>query len=1136
MTNPAVAAPPTVSAKAKRALLAERLRSASKSDLPTPLSFSQERLWFLDQLEPNSPLYNVPLVARLTGDLNVAALEQAWQAIAARHDVLRSKIDCSGETLTQSVSSQIDLRIPVIPAASPAEAEQWIRTEIRRPFHLAGGEPLLRAAVVRLGAKENLLVLNLHHIVADEWSLKILFRELEEFYRAQLESHPPRLPELQIQYTDYAAWQRRWMDGDALKPQLKYWKEQLRGSPPTTELMTDRPRGRTPTFAGRTLNRRLGANLRQPLQRLASENGSTLFMVLLAAFQALVHRYTALEDIIIGTPIAGRNRLETERLIGFFVNTLLLRTNLRGDPTFAELLQRARAAALGAYAHQDLPFEKLVEALRPERSSSHLVFTRLMFALQGWTDAHAALPGLKVEWLEADTGTAKFDLTFVVKDWGRDLTACVEYNSDLFDLATIERMLGHFENLLQSIIHKPAQRLSELALLSEAERRKLLTEWNENATSYPRQQCIHELFEARVKQQPDAVAVVFGNESLTYRQLNDRANQLAHWLRRHELQPGAPVAICVERSVWWIAGIVAILKAGGAYVPLDPRYPKERLSFMLEDTRTSFLLTQQSLLPLFHRRGLYALCLDADGGSLASEPCENLPNRATPEQAAYIIYTSGSTGHPKGVAVPHRAVNRLVLKTNYIALDSTDRLAQVSNMAFDAATFEIWGALLNGGQLRGISSDVALSPQDFARELRDQGITAMFLTSALFSQLAAEVPGAFATLRTLLAGGEALDPKWVRAVLKDRPPLRLVNGYGPTENTTFTCCALLRDVPEGAASVPIGRPISNTQVYILDSYRNPVPIGVAGELVTGGDGLALGYWRQPELSAEKFISHQFSPDGPCHCLYRTGDRARYLPDGNIEFLGRIDNQVKIRGFRVELGEIEAVLAKCPGVRECAVKVSGAGAGQVRLIAYFVASAKRFQKSNKLRGFLAEHLPEFMVPSSFVQIEALPLTPNGKVDRAALPEPEKKRPTLEKKYASPRDAIELELTKIWESVLGMEPIGIEDHFFDLGGNSFLAMRLAARIEKTFGKKLRLATIFMAPTIAKLAAVLRDEMQEGSATAGTSLVELQARGTKPPLFLVHGAGGWNVLGLRQSGAPARPGPARLWSQFTRPGSAS
>ena len=1104
--------------------LAERLRLASSRESQSLLSFAQQRLWFLDQLEPNSPLYNVPSVTRLTGALNAIALEKALQSIVARHETLRTRFDCPGETPVQLVSSQVEFKLPLIEVSSEAEAEQWIREEVRRPFNLKGVEPLLRALLVRIDADVHLLVLNLHHIAADEWSLNILFRELEELYRAQEEEREARLPALPVQYSDCAAWQRQRLDGHAIQEQIQYWQNQLGGAPPLTELMTDRPRGRAPTFRGRTMSRPLSADLGSRLKQLAGARDSTLFMVLLSAFTALVHRYTGLEDIIIGTPVSGRQNMETEGLIGFFVNTLLLRSSLAGNPTFEELLQRIRSVALNAYAHQELPFEKLVESLRPERSLNHLAFTRIMFALQIRSAISAlSLPWIKAENLEVDTATAKFDLTFVIQDLGGELAARVEYNSDLFDAATIERLLGHFENLLRGIAVQPAQRLSELPLLDETERRQLLVEWNGTTTDYPRHLCIHELFEARVREHPEEVAVVFGGESLTYGELNARANQLAHLLVHRGLEPGAPVAICTERSARMVVGFLAILKAGGAYVPLDPCYPKERLAFMLSDTRTRILLTQQNLLPLLPRRKVKTICIDGDNEEIQRQSPENLASRGTPEDIAYIIYTSGSTGEPKGVAVPHRAVNRLVFKTNYIELDASDRVAQVSNISFDAATFEIWGALLNGGQLRGIATDVALSPRDFAEELREQGITAMFLTSALFSHLAAEVPGAFATLRTLLAGGESLDPKWVRAVLKDRPPLRLVNGYGPTENTTFTCCALLRDVPEGAASVPIGRPISNTQVFILDDQRNLVPIGAPGELYVGGDGLARGYWNRPKLTAEKFILHQFTRDGACQCLYRTGDRARFLPDGDIEFLGRLDDQVKIRGFRVELGEIEAVLGRLRGVRECAVKVCSGSAGQTRLVAYFVAEGKRALKSHQLRSFLEEHLPDYMVPSAFVQLEALPMTRNGKVDRRALPMPDLRRPLLEIKYASPRDAVELELTRIWEEVLGLEQVGIEDHFFDLGGHSLLAVRVAARIEKTFGRKLPLAAIFMAPTIEKLAVVLRDEMREDSATAGSSVVELQSKGTRPPLFLVHGAGGgmfWGYVNLARRLGPDQP----------------
>jgi amino acid adenylation domain-containing protein len=622
------------------------------------------------------------------------------------------------------------------------------------------------------------------------------------------------------------------------------------------------------------------------------------------------------------------------------------------------------------------------------------------------------------------------------------------------------------------------------------------------------------LFEAQAQRRPDAIALIFEDDTLTYSQLNARANQLANHLLECQVTPGTPVGICAERNAAMVVGCLAILKAGGVYVPLDPRYPRERIEFMIADTRAPIVLTQQPLVSHLPRNGSKTICLDTDRELISRHGSENPAVKVRPEDPAYIIYTSGSTGQPKGVAVPHRGVNRLVLNTNYIQLDETDRIAQVSNIAFDAATFELWGALLNGGQLRGIAADVALSPRDFARELQEQGITAMFLTSALFSQVASEVPGAFKTMRTLIAGGEALDPKWVRHVLENQPPQRLVNGYGPTENTTFTCCHWIREAPEEAGSVPIGRPISNTQVYILDTNLNPVPIGVPGELYTGGEGLALGYWNRPQLTGEKFILHQFDESEPCQFLYRTGDLARFLPDGTVEFLGRIDNQVKIRGFRIELGEIETVLGRHPGIRECTVVTSGAGAGQTRLVAYYVVEGKHPPTTTQLRTFLKEKLPDYMVPGSFVQMPGLPLTPNGKVDRRALPQPERARPQSARKYASPRDAVELELSKIWENLLGIEPVGIEDPFFDLGGHSLLIVRMIAQIEKVFGKKLKIATVFQAPTIEQLAAVIRDETREGSVTAGTSLVELQSKGSRPPLFFVHGAGGgmfWGYVNL-------------------------
>jgi amino acid adenylation domain-containing protein/FkbH-like protein len=1103
---------PETPGKTKRALLAERLRKAA--DTRIPLSFSQQRLWFIDQLEPNSPLYNVPTVAQMSGTLNLEALQRALDGLMSRHDSLRTRfVDMEGSP-AQVVDKTLRLNLdfhdlsPLPTEQRDPEAQSLVRAEVNRPFNLSSGAPI-RATLVRVKPDQHWFILNIHHIVSDEWSLKICFQELKELYAAHCEGREPQLPELPIQYADYSVWQRGWLKDDVLEQQLAFWREQLQGPPPVLELPADHPRAAVQTFRGTIQSRILRRELSESLTQLGARHGATLFMVTLAAFKALLHRYSQQDDLVIGSPIAGRNRMETEQLVGFFVNTLLLRTDASGDPTFEELLGRVRETTLNAYAHEDLPFEKLVEKLHPERAATHTPFTRIMFALQNTTLEKLEWPNLTLKFVDFETGTAKFDLTMVLQVTDRGLVAQAEYNSDLFEAGTMSRLLEHFEILLEGIAKDPSNRLSELPLLSEAERRQVVVEWNNTRTEYPREKCIHELFEAQVERTPSAVAVVFGSQSVTYEELNHRANRLARYLQKYSVGPDVLVGICLERSLEMIVGMLAILKAGGAYVPIEAKYPRERLTFMLADAGAPVLLTRQRLVSRLPKPA-NPLCLDSDWELIARESRKNLGLPITPENLAYVIYTSGSTGTPKGVAVPHRAVNRLVLNTNYIQFTSNDRVAQVSNASFDAATFEIWGALLNGATLVGITRDVTLSPGDFARELREQNISAMFLTAALFNQLAAEVPDAFATVRTVMFGGEAGDPKSIARVLKSKPPQHLVNGYGPTENTTFSACYEAKSMADDATTVSIGRPISNSQCYILDARLNPMPIGVPGELHVGGDGLARGYWNRPQLTGQKFIQNPFQPGT---LIYKTGDLVRWLPDGNIEFLGRLDEQVKIRGFRVELGEIESVLARHPAIRECAVTMRKDENGCDRLLAYFVCSGKRVPPFDELLRFLKERLPDHMVPAAFVSLDALPLTPNGKVDRKSLPDPGKNRQLVEG-LATPRDAVELKLTEIWQNVLDVRPIGIEDKFFDLGGHSLLAVKLIAQIEKVFGRRLRVATVFQAPTIEQLAAVIREEIQEGSALAGTSLVEIQSQGSRPPLFLVHGAGGgmfWGYVNL-------------------------
>ena len=1106
-----------------------------------PLSFAQQRLWFVEQLEPGNAAYNMPLVARLTGRLNMTALQQALDAVVKRHESLRTRFVSVNGRAAQVVDSdsRVKLRVEDLSALTAAEREvecrQRMQNEINGPFSLAEA-PLLRVLLLRFTQEEHVFVLTMHHIISDEWSLNILIRELGAFYEEFAAGEEVELPELPIQYVDFAVWQQDWLKGEVLEEQLGFWREQLKGNPPELELVTDFPRRQLVRGGGKTLTRFLSKEMESALRALAKREEATLFMVLLAAFKTLLYRYTQQEDMIVSAPMAGRNRVELEGLIGFFVNILPLRTNLSGNPSFTSLLRQVREVTLAACSHQDVPFEKIVEELHPERTASQTPFARVLFMLQNssfeklrWRTGIAAMSTtgtraskiqpdsyLDIQFLEAHNAASKFELSLSVQETSVGLAVHAEYNTGLFAESTIERLVQHFKILLEGIVAEPNRKIAEFPLLSDAETKQLLVEWNNTSSNYPRDKSIIQLFEETAERMPHAPAVAFGTQSLTYGALNVRANQLAHYLQQYRIAPNTPIGLCVRPSVEMVIGMIGILKAGGAYVPLDANYPSDRLAFMLRDTKTPVILTQQQLRERIPSEFSDVLCLDTDWKLICRQSRDNPASRVTGDDLAYVMYTSGSTGQPKGVKVRHRGVTRLVLNTNYVELDSTDRLGQISNISFDAATFEIWGALLNGGQLVGIATDVAISPKEFARELKEKGITTIFLTSALFTQIANEVPDAFASLRTVIAGGEALEPNAVRAVLRSRPPQRLLNGYGPTENTTFTCCHEIRVVPENAIDVPIGRPISNTQVYILDSAMNPVPVGVPGELYTGGDGLADGYWNRPELTAQKFVPNPFINRGAVDTresalLYRTGDLARYLPNGDIQFLGRIDEQVKIRGFRIELGEIETILRSHPAIRDCAVTLFGSGPGDKRLVAYFAPKRHEKPTAGELRTFIKKTLPEYMVPSTFMPIEALPLTPNGKLDRKALPEP-KSASIGSESYQHPRDEIEARLAKVWEEVLDTRPIGIRDKFFDLGGHSLMAVRLVSRIEEEFSKKIRVASIFQAPTIEELAATLRDD--EKVAEPKSSIVEIQGRGERRPLFLVHGAGGgmfWGYANL-------------------------
>ena len=957
--------------------------------------------------------------------------------------------------------------------------------------------PLFRAKLLLLTNTSHILFLTLHHIISDGWSMGILKRELSQVYQALTTGVSSSLAPLPIQYADFAQWQRNWLQGDVLESQLSYWKQQLGGSLPILQLPTDHSRPPIQSYNGASLPLKLSQDLTNELKVLSQQQGVTLFMTLVAAFQILLHRYSGQEDIIIGTAIANRNRQEIEPLIGFFANTLALRINLANNPSFQELLLKVKEICLDAYSHQDLPFEKLVEELQPERTLSHAPIFQVMFVFQNTPQETIKLADLTIEPINLKTQTAKFDLTLSLTETPAGLIGEWEYSTDLFDDATITRMNGHFQVLLAAIVANPDLEIGRLSILTEAEKHQLLVEWNDTKVEYPQDKCIHELFEEQVARTPENIAVVFEGEELTYRELNHRANQLAHYLQSLGVQSEVLVGICVERSLEMIVGLLGILKAGGAYVPLDPSHTQERLAFMLADTQASILLTQQSLVDQLPANKTHIICLDTDWEKINNQGQHNLTYHERSDNLAYITYTSGSTGQPKGVCVIHRGVIRLAKNINYANLTSTETFLQLAPISFDASTFEIWGSLLNGAKLV-IFSPHTPSLSELGQAILSHKITTLWLTAGLFHLMVDEQIENLKLLHQLLAGGDVLSIFHVHKFHQIAENCQLINGYGPTENTTFTSCypmpKIAQKIAQFYSSIPIGRSITNTQIYILDSCLQPVPVGVPGELHIGGDGLARGYLNRPELTAKKFISNPFGSGK----IYKTGDIARYLHDGNIEFIGRIDNQVKIRGFRIELGEIEAVLAEHPHILNVVVIVREDNLEDKRLIAYIVPQVQTTLTQSEMRQFLKQKLPEYMIPSAFVFLAKFPLTPNGKIDRRALPTPEQIRPEPEETFIAPRNELEQQLTKVWEAILGIKSIGVTDNFFDLGGHSLLAVKLFAQIEKTFRINLPLAAIFHSPTVEQLANII---CSQGRISPYYSLVPLQPKGSRPILFGIH-----------------------------------
>ena len=1088
---------------------------------PARLSFAQERLWFLDQINPDDVLGNLSRGVRLKGALDTEALKLASQAVVARHEILRTTFaknehhaGTDGQP-RQLVAEAIAIDLATIDLSLTPQAEREdkartvARAAARKPFDLALG-PLLRLGLVKLDESDHILLLHTHRIVADELSLDIFFRELWACYRALLTHEDPRLEAMPVQFADYANWQREWLQGEVLKQQLDYWQATLAGAPPVMELPTDRPRPSVQTSHGSSCSLLVEQELTERLRATSAGGEATLFDAMLAAFQIVLSRYTRQTDIVIGTTPANRDAKESRALIGPLNSALVLRTDLANNPSFRELVARTSDTTGRARAHRAMPFARLLEELPIERSLSHAPVFQILFDYNSESDDTAgsdASAPLHLEPFDFESGISPYDLTLNLVETANQIRCRLEYNTDLFERATIVRLLGHYEQVLVGVAADPQQSIDELEILTANERDQILHEWNDTERLVPAQSVV-QMFEAQVERTPGSVAAFFNGEELSYRELNDHANQLARYLQTRGIGPDARVGICLERGLGMAVSVLATLKAGGAYVPLDPGYPQERLRFMLEDSHCSVLLTSEDIAQSLPETNTLVVHLDRAAETIASEGKANLGSRSAPENLAYVIYTSGSTGWPKGVAMTHRALTNVI---SWQLENSTGPATtlQFASLSFDVSFQELFTTWCSGGTLLLVADELRRDAPALLRYLVDQKVARIFLPFVYLQHLAeaADLCGVVPeALREIITAGEQLEITPQIAQLCNRlPACRLYNHYGPSETHVVTSCALDGAPEQWPTLPPIGRPIANTQVYLVDRNLKLLPIGVPGELCIGGDNVSRGYLNRPEVTSEKFVPDPFGQSAGAR-LYRTGDLARTLRDGNIEFLGRLDHQVKIRGFRIEPGEIEALLRTHPAVRDAVVRPKESNDG---LVAFVVVDHGQLHSQETIGGELRKHLasklPDYMAPSIFVELEALPLTPSGKVNRRALSVPDAYRPESGQEHVAPRNDVEATLVKLWQKVLGLKSIGVKDNFFELGGHSLLASRLFAQIQNTFGRNLPLATLFQSPTVEQLAVVLREHELPDS---WSSLVAIQPKGSRPPLFCVHAAGA-NVL---------------------------
>jgi amino acid adenylation domain-containing protein len=1036
-------------------------------------SINQRRLWFIDQLQPNTA-FNSYKTFRIKGSLNIAALEQSFNEIVRRHETLRTTFSVIDSEPLQIITPALKLRLTLLDLRDivdaterEAEAEKIITEEVERAFDLAKG-PLVRAHLLCLGTDEHLLLITIHHIVTDGWSWGILVKELTVLHEAFCNGNPSPLPELPVQYVDFAQWQSEWLQGEVLQQDLAYWKERLKGAPEVTELPTDYPRPAVQNFQGASEPLILSKSLTEPLKTLSKKQGVTLFMTLLAAFKTLLYRYSGQEDLILGSPIAGRIRGDIENLIGLFINTLVLRTDLSGNPTFRELLGRVREVALEAYAHQEVPFEKLIEALRLERSLSFTRLFQVTFALQNTPESELKLLGCTVSRVTIKKETALFDLSLYLAERDEGLHGRVSYRTDLFDKATIGRMIGRFQVLLRGIVADPDRPISTLPLLMETEKHQLLVEWNETKRDYPQDRCIHQLFEEQVQRTPDAVAVAFEDRQMTYRELNATANRIALSLAERGIGRGSFVPFLMDRSIEVPIAMLAIMKAGAAFVPLDIHWPIERIKQILKELGNEVILVNQTT--PYEQEVVGCPFLAVNEQTVIPTVCTNSGVDVDSGEPIYTIYTSGSTGKPKGAVVPHRGItNRFLWMSEFIGPSAAGAALQTTHHVYDSAVWQLFWPLINGGKTVIPSPGMETEAEYLADLIYSNKVTITDFVPSVFNTIVPQlvhdssIQQKLQSLRTIIVGGEEITPSTTYTFMAQFPTVRVMNLYGPTEASIGCICYEVTGKEGG--KIPIGKPISNVHALVLDKNRNLVPIGVAGELYLSGICLGLGYLHDEEKTKAAFVDNPFS-EIPYSKLYRTGDLVRYLSDGNIQFLGRLDHQVKIRGFRIELGEIEAILSQHSGVRDVVVVAREESSGDKRLVGYIVPRQEGVSTINELRSFAREKLPEYMIPSAFVFLNSLPLTPNGKVDRRALQAPGQS-PELEHSFVAPRNSVEGVLAGIWAKVLKLKRIGVHDNFFELGGHSLLATQVMSLARTAFQLEIAVKTLFENPTVAGLA---------------------------------------------------------------------